>query len=260
VTAGFDPVAHNRAAWDREVDSGNEWTRPVGPDVIARARAGDWSVVLIGYEPTPRDWFPADLAGAAILCLASGGGQQGPVLAAAGADVTVFDNSPAQLARDDEVAARESLSIRTVLGDMRDLTAFADASFDVVVNPVSNVFCPDLAPVWQESFRVLRPGGLLLAGFLNPDIFIFDVAALDEREEFVVRYKLPFSTLDLSQDERTRGYGDGPIEYSHSLTEQIGGQLAAGFILTHLVEAPHHADLTARYMPGYIATRAAKPG
>ena len=107
----FDPVAHNRAAWDREVGSGNEWTVPVGPDVIARARAGDWSVVLIGYEPVPRDWFPADLGGAAILGLASGGGQQGPVLAAAGADVTVFDNSPGQLARDDEVAAREGLSL-----------------------------------------------------------------------------------------------------------------------------------------------------
>ena len=44
VTDYVDPVAHNRAAWDREVDRGNEWTRPVGPDVIARARAGDWSV------------------------------------------------------------------------------------------------------------------------------------------------------------------------------------------------------------------------
>jgi SAM-dependent methyltransferase len=259
VTAGFDPVAHNRAAWDREVASGNEWTKPVGPDVIARARAGDWSVVLIGYQPTPRDWFPADLAGAAVLCLASGGGQQGPVLAAAGADVTVFDNSPAQLARDGEVAAREGLSIRTVLGDMRDLTAFAGDSFDVVVNPVSNVFCPDLAPVWQESFRVLRPGGLLLAGFMNPDIFIFDVTALDEREEFVVRHPLPFSTLDLPGAERAQAYGDGPVEYSHSLTGQIGGQLAVGFVLTHLVEARHHADATARYMPGYIATRARKP-
>ena len=255
----FDPVAHNRGAWDREVDTGNEWTRPVGPDVVARARAGDWSVVLIGYQPTPRDWFPADLAGTAILCLASGGGQQGPVLAAVGADVTVFDNSPGQLARDDEVAAREGLTIRTVLGDMRDLSAFADASFDVVFNPVSNVFCPDVLPVWQESFRVLRPGGVLMAGFLNPDIFIFDVAALDEREEFIVRHRLPFSTLDLSDADRARAYGDGAIEYSHSLTEQIGGQLAAGFLLTHLVEAPHHADATARYMPGYIATRARKP-
>jgi Methylase involved in ubiquinone/menaquinone biosynthesis len=96
------------------------------------------------------------------------------VLAAAGADVTVFDNSPRQLARDEEVAARDGLAIRTVLGDMRDLSAFADGSFDLVFNPVSNTFCPDLAPVWRECFRVLRPAGLLLTGFTNPDLYIFD--------------------------------------------------------------------------------------
>ena len=228
--------------------------------MIAAARAGTWSVVLIGYDPVARDWFPATLAGADVLCLASGGGQQGPMLAAAGADVTVFDNSPRQLARDEEVAAREGLTVRTVLGDMRDLGAFAGASFDVVFNPVSNVFCPELAPVWRESARVLRPGGVLMTGFMNPDIFIFDLAALDERGEFIVRHPLPFSTLELPEDERARVYQDGAIEYSHTLTEQIGGQLTAGFLLTHLAEAPHHADATARYMPGYIATRAIKPG
>jgi SAM-dependent methyltransferase len=258
VAENFDPVAHNRVAWDREVDSGNEWTLPVGPDVIGRARAGDWSVVLIGYQPVPRDWFPADLAGVSVLCLASGGGQQGPVLAAAGATVTVFDNSPRQLGRDDEVAAREGLAIRTVLGDMRDLSAFSDASFDLVFNPVSNVFCPDVAPVWREAFRVLRPDGTLLAGFMNPDVYIFDAAALD-RDTFVVRHRIPFSTLDLSRAERLRAYGEGPIEYSHSLTDQIGGQLAAGFALTHLAEAPDHRDATGRFMPRYIATRAVRP-
>ena len=254
----FDPVAHNRAAWDREVEAGNEWTRPVGPEVIARARDGDWSVVLIGYEPVPRDWFPASLDGVPVLCLASGGGQQGPVLAAAGARVTVFDNAPRQLARDQEVAERDGLVLQTVLGDMRDLSAFPGESFDVVFHPVSNVFCPELAPVWREAFRVLRPGGILLAGFMNPDIFIFDVGALD-RDELVVRHPLPFSTLDLPGDERRQYYADGPIEYSHSLTSQLGGQLAAGFSLTHLAEAPHHADATRRYMPGYIATRAVRP-
>jgi SAM-dependent methyltransferase len=258
MAEGFDPVAHNRLAWDREVDNENEWTRPVGTDVIARARAGDWSVVLIGYEPVPRDWFPAELAGAAVLCLASGGGQQGPVLAAAGATVTVFDNSSRQLGRDEEVAVREGLAFRTVLGDMRDLSVFPDASFDVVFNPVSNVFCPELAPVWRESFRVLRPGGILLAGFMNPDVFIFDLAAL-ERDELVVRYQLPFRSLDLPAAERKQHYADSPVEFSHSLTEQIGGQLTAGFHLTQLTEAPHHADPTGRYMPGYFATRALKP-
>src|ERR1700761_5836600 len=170
VTDSFDPVAYNGAAGDREVDNSNEWPQPVGPDVIARARAGDWSVVLIGYEPVPRDWFPADLAGARVLALSSGGGQQGPVLAAAGADVTTFDNSPLQLGRDREVARREGLALRTVLGDMRDLSAFGGESFDLVFNPVSNTFCPDLGPVWPECFRVLRPGGVLMTGFTNPDL------------------------------------------------------------------------------------------
>jgi hypothetical protein len=106
---------------------------------------------------------------------------------------------------------------------------------------------------------VLHPGGLLLTGFTNPDLYIFDTEALDARAEFVVRHRVPFSTLDLPEAERRRVYGDGPIEYSHTLTGQIGGQLAAGFALTHLVEAPHQADATARYMPGYFATRAIKP-
>lgn len=229
----------------------NEWTRPVSSEVIERARRGDWSVVLIGYHPVKREWFPADLSGVDILCLASGGGQQGPTLAAAGANVTVFDNSPRQLAQDEVVAERDGLAISTVLGDMRDLSAFADSGFDIVFHPVSNLFCPDLAPVWRECHRVLRPGGSLLAGFMNPDLYIFDFDALD-RGEFVVAHAIP-----LIDDSRV-AQGEA-IEYSHTLTEQIGGQLAAGFVLTGFEEAPHQSDATGPIMPGYYATRAVKP-
>jgi len=262
VAGEADPVVeHNRAAWDREVDSGNEWTVPVGPEVIEAARAGVWSVVLIGYDPVPRDWFPADLTGADVLCLASGGGQQGPVLAAVGAHVTVFDNSPRQLAQDRLVAEREGLDLCTVLGDMRDLSAFADASFDLVFHPVSNVFCPDIRPVWRECFRVLRPGGALLSGFMNPDVFIFDADASENRGELIVRHALPYSDLThLDPAERERLWGTAaPIEYSHSLTDQIGGQLDAGFVITKFKERPHHVGPTADYMPGYFATQAVKP-
>jgi len=262
VAGEADPVVeHNRAAWDREVDSGNEWTVPVGPEVIEAARAGVWSVVLIGYDPVPRDWFPADLTGADVLCLASGGGQQGPVLAAVGAHVTVFDNSPRQLAQDRLVAEREGLDLSTVLGDMRDLSAFADASFDLVFHPVSNVFCPDIRPVWRECFRVLRPGGALLSGFMNPDVFIFDADASENRGELIVRHALPYSDLThLDPAERERLWGRAaPIEYSHSLTDQIGGQLDAGFVITKFKERPHHVGPTADYMPGYFATQAVKP-
>ena len=261
MTPEVDPAAHNRAAWDNRVEQDDEWTRPVGADVIARAARGDWSVVLIGYQPAPRDWFPPDLRGVGILCLASGGGQQAPVLAAAGAHVTVFDNSPRQLEQDRMVADRDGLSLRTVLGDMRDLSAFPDGSFDLVFHPVSNLFCPELRPVWRECYRVLRPGGILLAGFMNPDLFIFDAEAADTRRELVVRHALPYADLaNLTQEERERVFGaNAPLEYSHTLAEQIGGQLEAGFLLTAFTEAPHHASITASYMPGYFATRAIKP-
>lgn len=259
----IDPVAHNRRAWDRQVDEGNEWSRPVGPDVIAKARAGEWSIVLIGYQPVDRGWFPPDLTGLDVLCLASGGGQQGPTLAAAGARVTVFDNSPRQLEQDEMVARREGLDLRTVLGDARDLSAFADGSFDLIVHPVANLFIPELAPVWRECHRVLRPGGTLLSGFMNPDVFLFDAEALESRGELVVRHRLPYSDLThLEPGERERLWGaDAPIEYSHTLTEQIGGQTGAGFAIVGFAEAPHHNDATAGWLPGYYATKAVKlPG
>ncbi|GIG70549.1 class I SAM-dependent methyltransferase [Phytomonospora endophytica] len=258
----IDPVAHNRAAWDRYVDAGNEWSIPVGTDDVERARAGDWSIVLIGREPVDRTWLPADLAGRDVLCLASGGGQQGPILAAAGARVTVFDNSPGQLGQDQMVAERDGLDLRTVQGDMRDLSAFGDASFDVVFHPVSNLFVPELAPVWRECFRVLRPGGRLLAGFLNPDVYLFDHEALDERGELVVVHTLPYSDVaQYSAEERAAKFGaDAAVEYSHTLTGQIGGQLEAGFVVTGFAEARHQSDASAAYMSHYFATLAVKPG
>ncbi len=256
----LDVVAHNRRAWDRQVRSGDIWTLGASPEAVARARAGDRAeVVLIGHKSLPREWLPASLTGVAILGLASGGGQQGPLLAAAGARVAVFDNSPLQLQRDSEVAAREGLVIETVLGDMRDLGAFADSTFDVVLNPVSNVFCPDLAPVWSECFRVLKPGGELLCGFVNPDLYIFDGDALDELGEFIVRFPLPHSDTGSLREEELQALGDSPLQFSHTMTDQIGGQLAAGFVITGFDEAPHHSNATAKYMPGYYATRARKP-
>lgn len=117
-----DPVARDRAAWDKYAREGNEWSRPVSAEAVERARTGDWSVVLIGREPVDRSWLPADLTGEDVLCLASAGGQQGPILAAAGARVTVFDNSPRQLGQDQMVAARPYTAHRSDQPSLRHVT------------------------------------------------------------------------------------------------------------------------------------------
>ena len=258
----MDVLSFNRAAWDRQVAGGNPWTVPVGHEVIAAARRGVVELLLTPSKPVPMDWYPP-LEGADVLCLASGGGQQGPVLAAAGARVTVFDNSPAQLAQDRMVADREGLSLHTVQGDMADLSAFGDESFDLVFHPVSNCFVPAIRPVWREAYRVLRHGGILLAGFNNPATYIFDWPAM-ERGELIVRHRVPYSDVEsLSDEEKARYAEDGsPLEFSHTLEDQIGGQLDAGFLLTALFEDPwedRDDTLLSVHMPVFIATRAVKP-
>jgi SAM-dependent methyltransferase len=254
----MDIVTYNRTAWDRKVAAGNRWTVPVGPEVIVAARRGEWEVCLTPTKPVPRSWF-LPLVGLDVLCLACGGGQQAPLLAAAGARVTVLDNSPSQLAQDREVAHRDGLSLQIVQGTMTDLSAFADGSFSLIFHPVSNCFVPDVRPVWREAFRVLRPGGVLLAGFANPALYIFD-DALAEQGELKVRHRVPYSDLtSLSEEERRRYTDKGePLVYGHTLEDQIAGQLDAGFLLTALFEDHDPDHPLAKYLPAYLATRAVK--
>ncbi len=254
----MDIVRYNAQAWDHQVAHGNEWTRPVPPDVIARARAGDWSVLLTATTPVPRSWFPP-LENLRVLCLASGGGQQAPVLAAAGAQVTLYDNSPAQLAQDEFVADRDGLTLRTVQGDMQDLGTFSDAAFDLVFNPCSVAFVPDVTSVWHEVDRVLSPGGCLLAGFIDPAVFVFDEER-GKKGEVHVRHRLPYAdlhSLTQSEQDALREAGE-PLVWSHSLETLIGGQLEAGLVLTRFYEDSWPDQAWSAYLPGMFATRAVK--
>jgi SAM-dependent methyltransferase len=191
-----------------------------------------------------------------ILGLACGGGQQGPIFAAAVAEVTIFDNSPAQLARDREVAEREGLTIRTVEGDMRDLSAFAGESFDLVFHPTSNLFIHEIRPVWREAARVLKKGGTLLAGFMQPVFYIFDFEELD-KGNFVVRHKIPYSDIEACGEDRLLAE-DRPAEFGHSLTDQLAGQTEAGLVIVGLYEDRHTGVVLSQHIATYMATRAIK--
>ena len=255
----MDYTEYNRQAWDHQVKVGNRWTVPVTKEIIAAARDGDWDVLLTPQKPVPKSWFPK-LRGLKVLGLASGGGQQAPIFAAAGADVTVIDNSPRQLEQDQIVASREGLSITSILGDMRDLSQFSQESFDLVFNPCSVSFISEVRPVFEQSYRVLRTGGQLMCGFTNPVRFIFDEEKL-EREEFSVRHTLPYKdTTHLNSEELEKIRMDQePFMFSHSLEDLIAGQLKAGFTIMDMFEDMADDDPLAKFLPIYFATLAEKP-
>lgn len=249
---------YNRRAWDQQVDLGGEWTKPVSREAIAAARRGDWDIVLTPLKPVPREWFP-ELKDCRVLCLAASGGQQAAILSAAGALVTVLDNSPKQLAQDRRVADENALALHAILGDMRDLSCFSAESFDLVVHPVSNCFVPEVRPVWQEISRVLRPGGLCLSGFYQPAALIFDENA-EKQGQLVVRHPLPYSDLtSLTEAERDALVQSGePFLFGHSLEDQIGGQIDSELVVTGFMEDLWPDRMISRYMPSFAATKSMK--
>lgn len=257
----MDIVAHNRKAWNLQSRGDSRWCQPIGSGVVERARKGDWEVILTPNENVPKEWF-GELEGKRLLCLASGGGQQAPTLAAAGASVVSFDNSDEQLDKDRLVAERDGLDLTIVQGDMADLSPLKDASFDLIFHPVSNVFAQAVRPVWKECARILKPGGRLLSGFMNPAFFLFDHEEAEKNGDFGAKYAMPFSDLtSLPKEKLKRFQEEGlPLEFGHSIEDQIGGQLDAGFAIARLYEDDWDDEATPlnRFGSFYIATLAIK--
>ncbi len=252
----MDITNYNREAWNNYVTQKVRWTIPVSEEEIEKARQGIWSIVLTPVKPVPHEWFP-HLNGLKILGLASGGGQQGPVLAALGAKVTIFDNSENQLNQDRVLSDHYNLGIKTIQGDMKDLSVFSDGSFDLIFNPCSLVFVDTIQPVWQECFRVLKPGGILMTGLINPISFQFD----PDHQPLQLIYKQPYSDIHSLPKEKSDALiaAHEALEFGHSLTEQIGGQLEAGFMITHFYEDVWDGKkLIDQYLPSFFATRAIK--
>lgn len=241
-------IQENKETIDRWCRDGWEWSVPVSHEEFVRAKQGDCQLFLTPTKPIPRQWL-GELTGKTVLALASGGGQQGPLLTALGAQVTVLDFSDEQLMRERIVAQREGYEIQLVQADMSQPLPFADSSFDLIVHPVSNVYVRDVLPIWRECFRVLKRGGALLSGLDNGINFILD----DEGERVIC--SLPFDPL-INPEHRRMCQADGSgFQFSHGLEEQIGGQLKAGFTLLDLYEdSDRTGNLHDRNIPQYFAT------
>ena len=244
----------NAETIDRWVKEGWEWGKPIDHETFERAKNGDWNVVLTPTVPVPHAWF-GELKGKRILGLASGGGQQMPVFAALGAVCTVLDYSDAQLASERLVSEREGYAIDIVKADMTKPLPFESETFDLIFHPVSNCYVREVRPIFRECFRVLKPGGVLLCGLDNGINYLFD----GEDETRVVN-SLPFDPLKNPEQMAQLRKDDSGVQFSHTLEEQIGGQLEAGFVLTHLFEDTNgEGRLHELHIPTFLATRAVKP-
>ncbi|MCF7932567.1 MAG: methyltransferase domain-containing protein [Acholeplasmataceae bacterium] len=243
----------NRKTIDKWVDEGWIWGVPIDHETYLKARKGDWAVVLTPTKPVPRAWF-GDLKGKKVLGLASGGGQQMPIFQAAGAICTVLDYSLKQLESERLISEREGYSIEIVEADMTKRLPFEDASFDLIFHPVSNSYVEDVQHVFDECFRVLKPHGILLSGLDTGINYV-----VDDDEQMIVR-GLPFNP---EKDPELKAWsldGDWGIQFSHTLEEQIGGQLKAGFILKDLYEDYNgEGRLHTLRIPSFVATKSVKP-
>jgi SAM-dependent methyltransferase len=205
------------------------------------------------------------VAGLRLLCLAAGGGKQSAIYASLGAEVTVVDLSPEMLALDRQVAAERNLAIRTVEASMDDLSALADASFDVVLQPVSTCYVPDVQAVYREVARVTVAGGLYISQHKQPASLQAAVRPAATGYELIEPYYRsgPLPAVDGSPHREP-----GTLEFVHRWEELLGGMCRAGFVIEDLAE-PMHADAKSspgtfghrsRYIAPYVRIKARRIG
>ena len=242
----------NAETIDRWIEEGWEWGRPISHEEYEAALRGEWNVVLTPTKYVPHEWF-GELRGKKVLGLASGGSQQMPIFAALGAECTVLDYSPKQLESERTVAEREGYSIRIIRGDMTQPLPFEDEEFDLIFHPVSNCYIREVKPVWRECWRILRKGGVLLSGVDHYINYIVDSA---ERE---IVNSLPFDPLVNEEHRRQLERDDCGMQFSHTLEEQINGQLEAGFTLVSLYEDTNsEGRLHELNVPTFLAMKSVK--
>ena len=220
---------HNRRAWDERVRRGNWHTES--------AREKDFLDPLVAVDD--QGWLGGNVRGRRVLCLAAGGGKHGVLFAAAGAVVTVVDLSPRMLELDRKLAAERGVDVRVIETSMDDLSMFPAAAFDVVIQPVSTCYVPDVLAVYREVARVTAPCGLYISQHKQPASLQAEVLPSPRgyvlSEPYYRSGPLP-PVIDGCLHREA-----GTMEFLHRWEELIGGLCRAGFVLEDLVE-PRHGD------------------
>ena len=253
----MDYIKSNQKFWDEWSQAKGPWSQPVSLEQIEEVRQGDLKIL-------PRAWQVKNWPDLKILGLALAGGQQIPLLCATGAKVTSFDFSQEQLKKDQEICQKAGLKVVTKKGEMENLSCFRDESFDFVLNGVSTCWTKNVQKVYQGVFRVLKPKGIFITEFINPVFYSLDWRLYEKTGELKMIHKIPYSNLSALSPQKIQSKiknGEHGFEFSHTLTDLIGGQTTAGFKITGLYEAyweKEEKSALDSLMPPVIVTRAIK--
>lgn len=246
----------NRQAYDRMVQTKHFLTQPVSAEELENPLA----------TLDAKGWLGGNIRGWNVLCLAAGGGRQGPLYCAAGAKVTVLDISPAMLELDHQVASHLGLNYRTVQGDMSDLSMFEPEQFDLVAHPVSTCYVPDIEPVFVQIVRVLRPNGLYVSQHKQPMNLQASLELIHGR--YVIETPVGQAAKSIPAGQSSLLREPETIEFAHSLDAILGGICRAGMSIEAISE-PDHAKLDSepgtmghrsRFIRPYLRVKARKLG
>ena len=259
----MDYLKINKTFWNKWSKERGPWSKRCSKEQIQKARSGKVEIGITTDKLVPESWFPKNWKGLDVLGLASGGGQQIPLLAATGANVISFDFSEEQLKRDLEVCEEEGLRIKTQKGKMEDLGIFVNESFDFVINPVSTCFTSDVRKVWKEVYRVLRPEGIFITSFYNPISYSLDRDCYEKKNEMKLVHRIPYSDIESLSEKKLKSKikDSDSMEFGHSLSDLIGGQTDLGFKIVGFYESywgKQFPELIDTIIPSFITTKAIK--
>ncbi|QDT39452.1 class I SAM-dependent methyltransferase [Stratiformator vulcanicus] len=213
----------NAAAYDRLVRSGSAFAKVATDEQCANPLA----------TLDSRGWLPKSVEGLEVLCLAAGGGWQSILYASAGARVTVVDISDEMLALDRREAARRGLAVTAIPLSMDDLSSLEDSRFDIVHQPVSTCYVPDVEPVYSEVARVTKPDGLYISQHKTPTSLQVTHRTPQGQHVLGLEY---YRETALPQTEDTSYRETGATEFLHRWDQIVGGLCRAGFVLEDLRE------------------------
>ena len=196
-----------------------------------------------------------EIAGLRICDLACGQGVTARQLAQRGAIVTGIDISEKLLAiarRDEEC---EPLGISYIHDDAQTLEKVTEATFDGVVCSTALMDIADIAAVFRQVHRVLRPAGWFLFAIIPPYIYPpHSYFHVDEQGD-VSRVIKNYFNEGFWRSDNKNGVRGQIGAYHRTLSTYLNTLMNAGFMVQHIAE-PQGTGAIVQRVPGYAVVPA----